>query len=456
MSFKLDCFSTLVSKYNSWDSLRSYLTSDDGGKLRVISNDDSKYALVRYTRGVSNMDVPHVPMFRSVVWDKTTNLPVSVAPVQSQEGFPSSDSSLHVSEFLDGTMIHAFCSTTGDIHIATRSVLDAENKYYTNKTFSEMLSDVTRPLGGTNTWLSSFLTPGQFACLLIQHPDHKTVTSIARPRLYVTHTGAVTATGGISMTYSTDTWQASILPFAPTMYHAATKASRDNVFNMLNTYNPVPNGHTWQGLVFQDTDSSARWRIRTKEYMYVRALRGQEALTHDRFLRLRSTKMVHDYLAYFPEDSRELWACEKALRSITDMLNDAYISVFKLKKTTFKDYHVCLRPHLYALHGKYLASFPKDESNTPPTSIRRGMIIEYVNSLDLYEQGNLMKNLMKSLPKRENVPRAAFVNDDVDSSAADAADAADAAAYEAEAYGDHDGTGMYGDCDIDGDGPHNG
>ena len=75
-----------------------------------------------------------------------------------------------------------------------------------------------------------------------------------------------------------------------------------------------------------------------------------------------------------------MWAYEKLWRETTQELFDSYVQMNKLKQKTMKELPLPLRPHVYALHGKYLASLPT------PTAITKTTVIEYVNGLALEDQ----------------------------------------------------------------------
>lgn len=386
MSYSLDVFHSLISSYPTWSSLEAFLTSDEGGKLRVVKS-DGPLVIIRYTNGVS-LDVPHSYAFRSVVWNTETHRPVSVAPVRSSTAV-ADGADMQISEFVDGIMIQGFYGSDGKPLTATRTVLGSKNKFYTDRSFAELLEDATATVGGTSDLLSNLPT-GAFVNLLLQHPQHKTITALAQPRLYVTHMGTVDLDGRVIIMYNPSTWLDVFKPYAVRVYETRTCQTSDDFNEPMEKYNPSPAGHVWQGLVFQQVGSHVRYRIRTDNYKKVRGLRGAEAQMYERFLRLRRSYATKDYLRYFPEDSKELWECEKALRNITQLLLNGYTKVFKLKEHTFKDFHVSLRPHMYALHGQYIDSLKAGS----PSPIVHGAVVEYVNKLSLDDQKNLMRHLM--------------------------------------------------------------
>jgi hypothetical protein len=397
MSYTLSIFADLIATYPTWSSLEAFLTSEEGGKLRIVKN-NTPLVIIRYTKGVSK-DVPHLYAFRSVVWNTQTNRPVSVAPVKSSMGI-SDGAYMRISEFLDGIMLQGFYGVDGHPHTATRTILGSTNKFYTDRSFAQLLEDATVTVGGTSRFLQNLPT-GSFVNLLLQHPEHKTITALAQPRLYVTHVGTVDDDGTVTVMYDPSNWGDSFKPYAPRVYETVKCNGKENFIDAMVKYNPSPTGHVWQGLVFQEVGSEKRYRIRTDNYMKVRSLRGFEAQMYERFLRLRRLYLTKEYVRYFPEDNKELWNCEMAFRNISNLLMDSYTKVFKLKENTFKDFHVSLRPHMYALHGQYIDSLKQGE----PYPIVYSGVVEYINNLPLDDQKNLMRHLMY-----EDVPvRSMFI-----------------------------------------------
>jgi hypothetical protein len=393
MSFSITCFRDLINQYPSWDALRIYLQSPEGGKLRVIQqpNSDTGLAIIRYTKNVSDMTKEHVRMFRSVVWDTVANLPVSVAPVKADRGDPPAGVSVRVSDFVDGTMLQAWRRTDAAPQMATRTSLGAKGGFYSNRSFAELFGDATKAMGGTEKFLESVLSPGDFVSFVLQHPEHKIVAQLPQARIYVTYVGKVSEDGTVSMTSVSADWPDRLAVFAPMVYEENVKVvdAREG-HRMLRAHT---HGFAWQGLVFQELTTGRRWRLRNPEYQVVRNLRGAEANMMERFLRLRATGQMKKYLTYFREESNQMWTFEQTLRQRSQELYDAYNTVNKRKEKTMKDLPFCLRPHVYALHGKYLAGLPKpgEPRAEKVTSILKADVVDYVNGLAQEDQLKLLE-----------------------------------------------------------------
>lgn len=392
MSFTLTTFAELCTKHSTWEALKAYLISDDGGKLRIIEPENSNLAILRYTKGVSNFSKPHVSDFRSVVWNKTINRPVSVAPVKAMDDTPPSDVTVRVSDFVDGTMIQAWVEAGGAPQLATRTSLNARGTFYSKRTFADMFEDALKNSGGSQKFLESVLQPGQFSSFVLQHKEHKTVAPIAYNRVFCICIGSVSEDGMVTFNTSPEGWTERLRSYAPECYAESDTLSQPR--KMLTDHQTQ--GYTWQGLVFQDLASSRRWRLRNPSYTVVRSLRGAESDPIARFIRLRAASQTKQYLSYFREESNEMWGYEQLLRQRTLDLYTAYNEMNKLKQKSMKDLPYSLRPHVYALHGQYLATLPKagvdDGKHAIP--VLKQVVIDYVNKLSLEDQVKLMGPLV--------------------------------------------------------------
>ena len=399
MSFTTNVFSELANTYSSWDALRIFLMSAEGGKLRVLASENDDLAIIRYTKGVSDFSVAHVPLFRSVVWNKVTNSPMSVAPFKALQGNPTANTPVRITDFVDGTMFHAFRTEAG-VRIATRTSLDARGTFYSSRSFADLFDDAFKTVGGTKAFLESVLFEGEFASFVLQHPEHKTVAPLAQPRVYVTYfgrCGAAQAAGekdgkDLFITALPSQWPERLASFAPQVFEEEKSfADSKDAFHLMRSKSTTL-GFTWQGMVFQDMASGNRWRLRNSAYVAVRTLRGSEANSLERFARLRAQGNMKKYLEHFRDESNQMWAFEQTLRQRTQELYTAYNEMNKLKTKTMKQLPYCLRPHVYALHGLYLASLPKDGTRAANvTPILKERVVAYVNDLPIDEQVKLLE-----------------------------------------------------------------
>ena len=69
MLFELRIYKDIIAQYPTWNELRAYLESEEGGLFRIVDMDIlCDLCIIRYEKGMSNMELPHSAWFRSVLW----------------------------------------------------------------------------------------------------------------------------------------------------------------------------------------------------------------------------------------------------------------------------------------------------------------------------------------------------------------------------------------------------
>jgi hypothetical protein len=367
-------FQELRSRYPTWEQLEAYLESEEGGLLRVVhQNKDNGLSLIRYEKGISNMDLPHSKWFRSVVWDRNTNTPVSIAPPKSlSTDFPFNtrqeavDAGVICQEHIDGFMINCF-KRVGDetLYITSRSKLDASGHFYSAKSFRHLFVEaytgwsITEPAeslemiiqGKTSDFPSPDSNHNEVAtCLsfLVQHVDHRIVTPISGNNVTLIHKAIVYTDGTISI----EDTPASLSHCLPLSSIPMTEGS-DQITTWVHEQ---LRSQSWavQGIVFKD-QSGNRWRFRSESYLAVRSLRGNASSVVDRFVQLYLQNLAHTYLEYYPEDSVMFSFHQEMMKFLIHSIYTEYQQLHVRKTTPIDKINKMYHPHLYSLHGHYLS-----------------------------------------------------------------------------------------------------
>ena len=216
MPYSIGHFESLRQRFPTWEEFSTYVKTEDGGKLRVVE-DASDFAVLRYVKGTSNLQTAELGtgLFRSVVWNKRLNIPVCVAPAKSLPSYPPIGLTLaSVEDFVDGFMMNAFV-VAGDptLHIATRTMMGGSNSFYSKKTFGEMFEECVaatpyRTVAAlTESLVKANTDTALFVSFVLQHPEHRIVSKIASPSVYVAHVGTVSSTGQVSISETPDASQ---------------------------------------------------------------------------------------------------------------------------------------------------------------------------------------------------------------------------------------------------------
>ena len=389
MSFTVDTFKNLCSSYASWSSLETFLSSAEGGNLRVVGSD--RYRILRYVKGQSDFKIPHTKWFRSVVWDTTSNLPVCVAPPKAEntEVPTGENTTLSIQDFLDGTMMNAFLTREDptNLQIASRTQLGAGGTFYSEKTFGDLFDEALTQMGyNSRADLASVLPkPTQeetatFVSFLLQHPEHRVVSRPRVAKLYIVHTGSVKKNGSVEVYEKIPDSLSSFQIQAYPMTGFKKQADLDSFFKGLVD----SKGWFFQGLTLKD-GAGHRWRVRNPNYLMLRALRGSEATATERFLRLRSEGKVTEYLKHYSEDRQTFWDLEQKLRAMTKMVFDSYCEVHKAHAKKLADLPKSIQPCVFRLHSLYLSDLkPQNQS------VLMKNAVEIVNKMPVFEQRRLL------------------------------------------------------------------
>jgi hypothetical protein len=391
MNIPITYFKELKDTNVTWDALKDTLVSNG---LRLIASSETPFVVARYVKESPNNLVN--PLFRSVIFDSLTNTVVSFAPSKAVEGAPPVNTSFtHVEDFVDGCMLQVFMTANdlNTIHLATRSQIGAMNAFYSKKTFAQLFEECLantpiRNYDALKSIMSAKLTAlgarAVFGSFVIQHPEHRVVYKYKSPDLSMVHFGWTAEDGTVNLEEDSQTWDPQLKRLQIPRYPVESFSS-DEEYTALMRRTAVQNGFLWQGLVFKDGKGN-RWRTRSTSYMMLRTLRGAEATSVDRFLRLRKAGKIVDYLKHYSEERDVFWTLETALRARTNDILKAYEAFAKMHSVSFAQLPPAYKPGVHMLHALYLATLRAEK-----VPVRLANAISIVNSMKTFEQRRLIE-----------------------------------------------------------------
>jgi hypothetical protein len=374
-----------------WETLKTNLTERG---LRVIDPKEGSYAIVRYDRTKGEVTEDQ-KLFRSVVYSKETCKVVCVAPTKSsvmtEVEWPLSVHS--VQDFVDGVMINIFWHGGSEAQVVTRSRLGADNKFYSELSFLDMLKEAVPDLETLKPFVDQTT---QFVSLVLQHPANRVVTEVKEARVHIVHAGFVLEDGSVRIEEDAISWLPALQKFGV----SERTVSQECLSSLegLTAYvqeQASSLGYMWQGLCLKD-GSGKRWRIRNKEYSQVKSLRGNESDAVSRFARVRSSRCLKRYLKYYPEDENTFYKLEGGLRTATRKLLGFYVDTFKFKKQEFSTLVWPYKHHVSVLHNQF-----KEVLKPQKKTVDLAYVIDYINGLSVEDMANLFK---EPKPKRVLAP----------------------------------------------------
>ena len=400
MPYQVNVFQSWVN-YTSWDDLKQFLTSEAGGLLRVVEPRDSPYALVRYTKGVSNMALSHVRWCRSLIVHKKSRLPVCVSPPTSDEVTETTVNDATVAEeFVEGTMVNVFHAATDETAVvATRSRIGADKSFFQGKpTFRVMLEDAMK-----NQGIASFnaMLPthelNHFTSVVLKHPSNRMVQQVESASFVIVHQGWVQADGTVFIEENPENFNCvSSNENDGTEiqgYNLETLRAAKSVKDWVSTQVPS-RAQFWQGVVLKD-GNGRRWRVRSDTYEVVRRLRGNESSVGERFARVRKQRCMEQYLSFFVEESDAFYEYEGLLRKNTRTLLRFYVDTFRSRAVPFHELPWPYKHHVSVLHNLY-----KNTLRVQKKRVELDVVIRYINGLSLEDTVNMLKEHSLELVKK--------------------------------------------------------
>lgn len=377
ISFDVSLFNELRNKYSTWDSLRKFLESEEGGYIRVVDTSD-KLCILRYDKLFSKFDLPHTKWFRSVVWDTEQNMPVCVAPPRSspieefnlqqsiEECFSSGN---YCQEYFEGFMINCF-KIVGDnrFYITSRSCFNATGKFYSNKIFRELFNE---SIASSDDYLDNFMIKyakdvnendgevARFYSFVVYHPEHRMVTKRASPGYNEVHSGVVYSDGRVVIQDRLSIPKIQESESESESESGSESENRESLEkkSVQEFVQDFFSKKDWQfqGVVFKDL-SGNRWRIRNESYQMVKSLRGNTPDLLIRFVQMFQQNITKKYLEFYPEESVMFDFYNVIMLTLINTVLNYYKNLHMYKNIMREDIDKMYWPHLYNLHGHYLTN----------------------------------------------------------------------------------------------------
>ena len=277
-----------------------------------------------------------------------------------------------VEEYIEGTMVNVFC-VNDEWKIASRSKINADCFFFdTNGFFSVMAEEAfTACRLDLNT-----LNKDYCYSFVMQHPNNRIVTKFETMNVYLIVAYKIEMTQDPNERQIREVYDIQTDP----LWGTTTIQFPAKILNFdLNTKHPyTPLGditeqpYTHMGVVFKDTVSGTRCKLRNPAYEYVRQLRGNQPKLMYRYLELRKIEKITEYLKYFPEHADKFSLFQSKIHTYTSALYNLYVNTHILKQVSPDKNAKRFKTSLFKLHEIYITQHVK---------INLSRVITFVNSL---------------------------------------------------------------------------
>lgn len=312
---------------------------------------DAPLALIHYNKETSDMSLPHVGAFRSVVWNALTNRPVAVSPARGvrvgadTEVSDEDVAAAVVEDFVDGVMLNLFWDGAS-WRLASHTQLHATGHYYGSRPFSELFWET---FVGQGLALKDLDTAVCYSFVL-QHPEERVVIAPAYgiPKLFLVGAYTIAADGSVA----TVDVGSKLAALAPVRHELGTLAAvRERVTAWGKRFRAG-----WQGVIIKTADGR-RFKLRSAEYETARRLRGNQPNRGYLWLERWTEGRLPEYLKLYPEEEHDAMAIVATFKAETQQLYELYQKVYRRKELRLGDAPRKYRKLLWDAHKQNAGAY---------------------------------------------------------------------------------------------------
>jgi hypothetical protein len=306
---------------------------------------------------------PAYSTFRSTIFYKDELVSVSPSKSISYDDFKNKYSIQNcvVEEFVEGTMIHLWYGNDR-WNIATRSVIDAQCGFETDKTFSEMFYEcmAAHPLELNSDYCYS---------LVLQHPDNNIITPIETMKLYVI--GKYKIVEGRAVEYPETT------NLSPRTFEVSSYEEAESLAQTLSC----------KGLMLKCNGERAK--IKRTVYYEMENFKGCSSFQL-KYLSMRNTPEVFTFLHVFPWYTKEYIKIEQDIHKLSQTVYHDYVKYYIRKQRMPLGYPY--KKILYDVHSIYFTIRP-----LPITIHHVSTMVQHMNPYQLIRFLQAQKTSHKAL-----------------------------------------------------------
>jgi hypothetical protein len=349
-------------------------------------------SIIKYRKPLLTEDnVKTLGLFRSVIIERTDDglqhRVVAFSPPKSisSEAFTAEHplSECVIEEFIDGTMINVFWSeVANEWVVSTKSNIGANSHFFVfpmstaaksehTKTFYDMF---TEALCGFDL---NVLDKSLSYSFVLQHPMNRIVSPVTRPTLYIVGIYRLNGDQVIPVdVQSYPGFQYGSPIRKPQRYEASSYEELEQRFAGKNPQAPTP--YNVMGIVIKHQASGQRTKFRNPAYEYVKALRGNNPRLDYRYLELRQSNRVKEFLLYYPECAPSFSEYRNKIHTFTNHLYKNYVDCYILKKNKLSYFSTQYKTNMYNLHQLYFNTYKPNNQY-----ITHSAVVKFVNSLSI-------------------------------------------------------------------------
>ena len=348
-------------------------------ELHLKLNYKDNFYTFKYDKQFLNTtNVNHLGLFRSVIFNNYDLICFSPQKSLNSEDFFNINNlnDCTLEEYVEGTMINCFFDNNNKTwKITTKSVINAETSFSKdeNITFKKMFEEA---FALHNLSWSMFNRENVYSFVL-QHPKNKIVCEIKQPTLYLVEVYYISNTmDNVKVKRVDYRNDASFEELLSLVEYPKIYKNEENFNIIIKKY--ASNNTCYNILGIMIKCGIYRLKLRNPSYEYIHNLKGNSPKLQYQYYSLRKDGKVKEFLNHFPNYKECFHVLRHNLHIVTATLWNNYISCYVNKEAPLREYGYQYRPHMIALHSKYI-----NECIGTKKNISRTVVIDDINKLEI-------------------------------------------------------------------------
>lgn len=333
----------------------------------LIVKEKNNLILVKYKQKLKLTN----PIFlhcRGLIFDKHTreiiNFPMSGSTAFNNfiKNIPFSD--CVIEESIDGTLINLYWYN-GKWNTSTKSCIDAECKWKSDKTFHELFNLTVQ---NTNLDFTKLNTNFCYSFILC-HPENINITQYNSPKLYHIFSRNLN----------------NFKEFNLNIGVAKPFILKINKYNMhsVNDYNELVekvNSFNFEKEGFMIFSKNRKFRVKLKNEYFLKAQSLKGNYNHHYYSIIKNLQNKKEYLGFFPEDHKYFNEVELNKTKLIDIVYNYYIKTKKLRLNI--NIPVIYRKAVIEIHKIYKSKY--DEGYNNPSISKIDVMIYFNKMIDIH------------------------------------------------------------------------
>jgi len=335
-------------------------------KTEFIEKKKDKYLLIKYRKqNLNEENIKTLGLFRSVILDEK-NI-VCISPPKSLPYNETKKYKLY--EFVEGTMMNVwYDSIESKWKISSKSIVDAENRFYENQSlFCEMFYECCK-----NCKLNfDILKKDCCYSFVFQHPNNRIINVVTEPSLYLisayknNNNNTFDKISYVDLNYIEYKTNVRL----PVCFIAPIN---DIVLKSNNRELPLSN----MGFILVQDNSIYHTKIRNKNFEIIKKFKMNNTKLIDTFLNLKRKKMDDMYVKLFPEHIFDFNNFLIKYNMLIDYLYNLYYDINVIKCLELSELDNILKINLRNIHSYYIQNLREKNAR-----VNKDNIDEYIINL---------------------------------------------------------------------------